>query len=240
MSETLDSKLEYRDYVVHVFSGILFDVFLLTAIWPTLPLHWWEHELHNAVVWSIIAIPVLFLEGHFILAIDRFFFIEFPSWCFGLKKQKKNNDGTVEKPSDDDDQESAPYREAREIMYQKCKTLFYLLFGKRIIGQKIIRKKNVGPLVKIKNRDKENRARRYYVMSDFFKGVGFSAWTSIIVAFALQNWHAVVILGLVIVLAWLRCRFYSRLYVKSSYKKKCNGKEEAIENKINIVAKETE
>lgn len=240
MNEILDSKLEYRDYVVHIFSGILFDVFLLTAIWPTLPPLWWEHELHNAVVWSIIAIPVLFLEGHFILATDRFFFIEFPFWCFDLKKQKKKNQRTGEKPSDDDDQESAPYRKAREKMYQKCKILFYLLFGKRIIGQKIIRKEKIGPLVKTRNGDKESQARRYYVMSDFFKGVGLSAWIAIVVAFALQNWCAIVVLGLVIVLAWLRCRFYSRLYVEYRYKKKGDGKEGAVENKNDSVTKETE
>lgn len=240
MSETLDGKLEYRDYVVHIFSGILSDVFLLTAFWPTLPPHWWEQELHNAVVWSIIAIPVLFLEGHFIMAIDRFLFIELPSWCFDLKKQKKKSKGTDEKMFDGDNQVSAPYRKAREKLYQKCKILFHLLFGKRVIGQKIIRKEKVGPLVKIKKEDKESQTGRYYAMSDFFKGVGLSAWIAVVVAFALQNWRAVVVLCVVIVLAWLRCRFYSRLYVKYRYKKKGDGKKEAVENKIDTVTEETD
>ena len=37
MSANFDGTLTYRDYVVHVFTGILLNVFLLVAFFPALP-----------------------------------------------------------------------------------------------------------------------------------------------------------------------------------------------------------
>lgn len=82
MNTNFDGKLEYRDYVVHLFTGILLNVFLLAALFPALPDRWWEYDLPNEIIISLIAIPILFVEGHFLLAIDRLLFIEIPSWFF--------------------------------------------------------------------------------------------------------------------------------------------------------------
>lgn len=232
MSANFDGYLTYRDYVVHIFTGILFNVFMVAALYTpdtVLPNSLYEmvQKLDSAteIILSLMAIPVLFIEGHFLLAIDRFLFVELPSWLYGLKKQKKSqvadkNDDMIEKKTDCYGHVSAPYRTARENSYRKCKIIFYLFFEKRIIGQKIIRKSIDGALVKTKNEKKKSLSNRYYVLSDFFKGCGLAAWIALFVAVDRHNWSCVAALGTVIVLAWLRCRFYSRLYVKHGYKKK--------------------
>ncbi len=40
MKDYYEGSLSYRDYVVHIFTGILFNVFLLAAIWKNLPPYW--------------------------------------------------------------------------------------------------------------------------------------------------------------------------------------------------------
>lgn len=230
-------KLEYRDYVVHVFTGILLNLFLLAACRNSFPWHLLMRNLPNQIILSLIAIPVLFLEGHFLLAIDRFFFIDFPSWIYEIKDKKTTkgtNAGNATEGQDEEEQEPASYRMARENLYDKCKGIFILLFGKRIIGRKTIRERKDGPLVKTKKDDKKNLAKRYYVLSDFFKGVGLSAWIALIVACTQKDWPIVAALGIVIVLAWLRCRFCSMLYVKYHYaKKKIEQKETMRRNEPN-------
>lgn len=225
MSTNFDGNLTYRDYVVHTFTGILFNVFLLAAIWPILPPYWWEHEINNELIWALISIPILFLEGHFILAIDRLLFIEIPSWGFRLtqRKNKKNEGETAEEQTDDDEQDPAPYRAWRKKLYDKCTVIFYLLFGKRIIGQKTIREKEIGLIVKTKKDDKKKLSKRYFILSDFFKGVGCAAWIALVFACVQHNWWCVASLGLVISLSWFRCRLYSKLYVKNRYVKKKEG-----------------
>ena len=88
MSTNIGGKLEHRNYVVHVFTGILLNVFLLAALFPALPDRWWEYDLPNEIIISLIAIPILFLEGHFLLAIDRLLFIEIPIMVFLHQKQE--------------------------------------------------------------------------------------------------------------------------------------------------------
>ncbi len=220
MKTNFDGELNYRDYVVHIFSAILFNVFLFLALKPSIPPCLWDLELHNELILTLVAIPILFLEGHFLLAIDRFLFVELFSWMFNSKNKassiKKDENEDYEDPSDKYDQELAPYRSAREHLYDKykCKVLFYLLFGKRIIGQSIIREKKYG-FWKAGTKNEKKRLR-YDALSDFFKGVGCGAWIALIVAFTQKNWYAVAVLFGIIVLAWLRCRFYSMLYVKYS------------------------
>jgi len=241
MSENFDGSLTYRDYVVHVFTGILFNVFLVAASYTPdtiLPNSLCEMiqklDFATEIILSLMAISIFFLEGHFLLTIDRFFFVELPSWLYGLRKQRgkmaEKDDDVIGEKSDGYSHVSAPYRSAREKLFQKCKMPFYLLFGKRIIGQKIIRKSIDGTLVKTKNENKKSLSKRYYVLSDFFKGCGLAAWIALFVAVANHNWLCVAALGVVIILAWLRCRFYSRLYVKNRYKKKNEDKDE---NNIN-------
>lgn len=111
MTTNFKGELSYRDYVVHVFTGIIFNVFLMLALFmsdstPKVL----TTEIPNQIIISIIAIPILFLEGHFILAIDRLLFIEIPSWYFRLKERKKakrNNqiDYTMNENKDSSDQE---------------------------------------------------------------------------------------------------------------------------------------
>ena len=225
MNTIYDGELSSRDYVVHIFTGVLFNVFLFLALRPSLSPWIFTLDIPSELILTLVAIPVMFLEGHFLLAFDRFIFVEFPSWMFGLKNRRnadgKNTNVTIENQSEGDDQVSAPYREFRENLFKhRCKLPFYLLFGKRIIGQKIIRKSKDETLVKTNIENNKALSKRYYVLTDFFKGVGCGAWVAFIVACAKQNWQAVAVLGGVIILAWLRCRFYSRLYVKYRYAKK--------------------
>ena len=219
MSANFDGNLTYRDYVVHIFSGILFNVFLLAALYTPdtiLPDSLYEIiqklDFSGEIIFSIMAIPVLFLEGHFLLAIDRFLFIELPTWYFDCKRNKNSE------PDNQKDAEN-PYCTARKQLYRKFKLLFHLLFTKRIIGQRIIKEVKENCIL-VKSKKGSGSSRRYYVLSDFFKGCGFAAWIALFVAFAKHNWWCVAALGAVIVLAWLRCRFYSRLYVKNTYIKK--------------------
>lgn len=216
MKDYYDESLSYRDYVVHIFTGILFNLFLLAAVWTILPPNWWEYELHNEILLLLIAIPVFFLEGHFILAIDRFLFMEFFSWLLHLinRKIRKKQDIKEEEQSDED--ESSSNKKEREELYGKCEKFFYLLFAKRVIGQKIILK------VDKKKKLEKTPANicRYDMLSDFFKGVGCAAWIALFMALFVCNWCIAGCMLAVIVLSWLRCRYYSWLYVKNAYSEK--------------------
>ena len=172
MNTIYDGELNYRDYVVHIFTGVLFNVFLFLALRPSLSPWIFTLDIPNELILTLVAIPVMFLEGHFLLAFDRFIFVEFPSWVFGLKERRnadgKNTNVTIENQSEGDDQVSAPYREFRDNLFKhRCKLPFYLLFGKRIIGQTIICEEKYESLMETGFED-EKKCSRYYVLSDFF------------------------------------------------------------------------
>ncbi|MBQ7489411.1 MAG: hypothetical protein IJT51_02695 [Bacteroidales bacterium] len=237
MSAKIDGTLTYRDYVVHVFTGTLFNVFLLAALYTpdtTLfnPLSEMLQKLDSTteIILSLVSIPILFIEGHFLLAIDRFLFIESPTWLFFDKKHNKDKSGN-QSCADNDTQSELPYYAWRKQLYENRRLLFHLLFTKRIIGQRIIKevKKDV-KLVKKKG-ESGNLSTRYYILSDFFKGCGTSAWIALAVAVVKHNWWCVAVLGAVIVLAWLRCRFYSKLYVRTRYEKKMSEQDAEAKQK---------
>lgn len=213
MTTNFKGDLSYRDYVVHVFTGIIFNVFLMLALFmPDSTPKVLTTEIPNQIIISIIAIPIFFLEGHFILAIDRLLFIEIPSWFFRIKNKKSvSGSGQPNK---------SPFRAARKDLYEKHPTLFTVLFGKRIIGQKVIQKAKHPDYVKTTGQNKLSVLHRYYILSDFFKGVGCAAWIALIVALTQQNWIVIVIMTVVIVLSWFRTRFYSSRYAKQYYVKK--------------------
>lgn len=232
MNTDFDGKLNYRDYVVHISTGLLFDVFLLAAVYPKLPPDWWEYDLQNELIWSLVAIPVLFLEGHFLLAIDRLLFVEIPSWYFGLKNKKDDNLDNDEYPKDEDSQDSAPYRHWRMEKYENCKAFFYLLFGKRVMGQMDRRRVKNEMLVKTTKENNLRKAARYDILSDFFTGVGCAAWISLLIASLQTNWCIVGCMFAIIILSWLRCRFFSSMYVKYFYKKNYHINHQTIKNQV--------
>lgn len=219
METGFDGKIAYRDYVVHFFTGVLFNFFLLLVFYPIygIPKIFTE-DIPNELIVSIIAIPILFLEGHFLSAIDRLLFMELPSWIYEKNNTISSAEGKLFRRS---------FKDARKKWYKKCPVFFIILFGKRITGQKTIREiKNEEELVINKNEENKVLVQRYYVLSDFFKGVGCAAWIAFIIAvvqlfrFAtLLSWVILGILLMVILLSWFRCRFYSKLYVRYYYKK---------------------
>lgn len=73
--------------------------------------------------------------------------------------------------------------------------------------------------MKTTDEEKLSVLHRYYILSDFFKGVGCAAWIALIVALTQQNWIVVVIMAVVIVLSWFRTRFYSSRYAQQYYVK---------------------
>lgn len=265
MSTNFDGTLTYRDYVVHIFTGILFNVFLVAVFWLQLPSNWWEYELHNGFIWAVVAIPVLFLEGHLVLAVSRIIHFEFFKVDFILsvkryrKKQKqeaknerqspKNNNQAnlfpskfvkyhyeeiVEKNDDEYNDEDANvgqeihYRKAafklrvkwEENLWRQYRWLFFILFYARISGQKIIKKDKDGPIVKTTKENKLEVASRYYVLSDFFKGVCCASFIALIMAICAHRWWVVVTMLGIYILSWLRERCFSFLYVDKAYVKK--------------------
>lgn len=204
MESDIFRSLSYRDLVVYIFTGLLFNLFLWAALWPILPVNFWEYDLQNEVIWSLIAIPVLFLEGHFILAVDRLLFVEIPQIIsVKYKKERMAN-------------KAKAFKECRRDLKTNCSFLFYLLFGKRITGQITIQDKQSKQKIESEN----SITDRYYILSDFFKGIGCSAWVALFVALYYCNWCVLFVLLAIIVLSWLRTRFYSSLYVRKVYKKK--------------------
>ncbi len=219
MSASFDGNLTYRDYVVHIFTGILFNVFLVAALYtpdtvlpPAISDILQKLDATTEIILSLAAIPVLFIEGHFLLAFDRFLFVEFPTWWC---KCKKNRDYAP----DDQNTPAKPYYAARKRLYQNNWLFFQLLFEKRVVGQRIIKEVDEDCTL-VKNQKESALSRRYYVLSDFFKGCGTSAWIALVVAVFKHNWWCVGVLGGIIVFAWLRCRFYSKLYMRKRYVKK--------------------
>ena len=210
MGTIIDNQLTYRDNVVHIFTGILFNVFMAVAYCNNISSNLWEIELKNEIILSFLAIPVFFLEGHLLLAIDRIFFIDIPRTYFLLKSRKMDTNTDTEEI----------YLTARRNFYNKHSFLFKLLCGKRIIGQKVIQEKENNLDLKTKREDNAELCSRYYILSDFFKGCGISAWIALIVACVKHNWWAVIIFSVLLFLLRQRCSFYSSSYVKNKYAKK--------------------
>lgn len=222
MSASFDGNLTYRDYVVHIFTGILFNVFLMPALYtpdtvlpPAISETLKELDTTTEIILSLVSIPILFIEGHFLLAFDRFLFVEFPTWWCDCKENSDYEPDNQNAPA-------KPYYAARKRLYGNSRLLFHLLFTKRVVGQRIIKE----DCTLVKNQKDSSLSSRYYVLSDFFKGCGTSAWIALVVAVFKHNWWCVVVLGVIIIFAWLRCRFYSRLYMGSRYVKKGSEQEE--------------
>lgn len=221
-------NLTYRDYVVHIFTGVLFNVFMLVALFPILPDKWWEYDLQNEVVWSLVAIPILYLEGHFILAINRLVMVVPLKWYYIIlvkksrKKQKNGKKTKYDVPSKyaEEKDRVAAYKwrmDRHEEIYQKQKVRFFLFLSARIAGQKVVRKDKDGELTK---NERTELTTRYYVLSDFFKGVNCSTCLVFFVAFFLFNWWAAGAMFIIHILSRQRARYFSMLYVKYRYKKK--------------------
>ncbi|MBO4738300.1 MAG: hypothetical protein J5606_01935 [Bacteroidales bacterium] len=226
MSTNINGNLTYRDFVVHIFTGILFNLFLIVALWSTLFPYCEEYARYDKVALSlVVAIPILFLEGHFILAIDRFFFIEIPKCYFMFRvcwfhrylrklRQKPKQKTTY-----------IHYRKVayrlriifRKKLWHKHKILFFIFLLPRISGQKVLREAKDGALVETSNLKNEADYNRCYVLSDFFKGVCCATMITLVVAVCAYNWVAVGILLLIFILSRMRERFYSMLYVKYRY-----------------------
>ena len=229
MSANFDGNLTYRDYVVHIFSGILFNIFLLAALFePDWLLGMMSKNLRNEIVLSLIAIPILYVEGHFILAIDGLFMKEIFKWYFILlvkrfrHKQEKDMQNKAEYHHSEEHYKIVAYKLRQRwyyTMYKKNKFWFFLLLSIRISGQKVIKRDTEGVLVKVKNED-EVLPTRYYVLSDFFKGVCCAACIAFVVSLCVCNWLVTGVMLLVIILARQRTRHYSMLYVKNLYKKR--------------------
>lgn len=229
MNTDFDGILTYRDYVAHIFTGVIFNVFLLAALFPVLPYKWWEYDLHNEVVWSLVAIPILYLEGQFIHTINRAVMVDvFKNWFIlrvkylRRKQEKKHgntNDDAVSKYSKEHYRTAAYKRrmEWHERLYKKHKFWYFLLLSARISGQKVVKKDKLGDIVKT---TKTELTTRYYILSDFFKGVCCAAVLVLPFVIWLHNWLVLGIMLFIILLSRQRARFYSMMYVRFRYKKK--------------------
>ena len=197
MNTDFEGKLTYRDYVVHIFTGVIFNVFLLAALFPVLPDKWWEYDLQNEVVWSLVAIPILYLEGQFIHTINRAVMVDvFKNWFIlrvkylRRKQEKKHgntNDDAVSKYSKEHYRIAAcnMRMEWHEKLYQKHKFWYFLLLSARISGQKVVKKDKLGDIVKT---TKTELTTRYYILSDFFKGVCCAAVLVLPFVIWFHNW----------------------------------------------------
>lgn len=105
-------------------------------------------------------------------------------------------------------------------LWDQHKWLFVLLFYARRNGQKIIRKDKDGPIIKTTDENKLEVASRYYVLSDFFKGICCSSIITFIIALFTHRWWIAVAMFIVFIFSWLRERCFSMLYVKTAYAKK--------------------
>ncbi len=242
MNTDFEGKLTYRDYVVHIFTGVIFNVFLLAALFPVLPDKWWEYDLQNEVVWSLVAIPILYLEGQFIHTINRAVMVDvFKNWFIlrvkylRRKQEKKHgntNDDAVSKYSKEHYRTAAYKRrmEWHERLYKKHKFWYFLLLSARISGQKVVKKDKLGDIVKT---TKTELTTRYYILSDFFKGVCCAAVLVLPFVIWLHNWLVLGIMLFIILLSRQRARFYSMMYVRFRYKKKGTKKEQETDEKAN-------
>ena len=232
MNTNFDSALTYRDYVVHIFTGVLFNIFLVAALWPIIPADWRHYEFHNEIIMSLMAIPVLFLEGHLISAIDRLFMVVPFKWYFILlvkhlrhKQEKKYSRSTYnhKRTRDREHYRKVAYKlrlRWYDSLLHKHPIFFFLLFSPRILGQKVVRKDKDGILIKTSKKGKKEEAKRYYVLSDFFKGCITAAFIAMGIAFFTSNWFVFIAMVCIIVLSRQRTRYYSMLYVKYRYVKR--------------------
>ncbi len=135
------------------------------------------------------------------------------------KKHGNTNDDAVSKYSKEHYRTAAYKRrmEWHERLYKKHKFWYFLLLSARISGQKVVKKDKLGDIVKT---TKTELTTRYYILSDFFKGVCCAAVLVLPFVIWLHNWLVLGIMLFIILLSRQRARFYSMMYVRFRYKKK--------------------
>ena len=166
----------YRDYITLIFNGILLNlslvfIFGLDNLRDNEIL---QFLINNQIIGASIALPVVFLEGHLLLALDKILFEIIPEQI-RLKLFLKGG---------------------------LFRMLFYSIFWCRIYGQKLyyhrtildknddLLKSNKGSSIvdKIQNKMKKKTDKRiktssrYYCFSDFFKGVCLTTFSCAILS----------------------------------------------------------
>ena len=189
----MDSKLTYRDTLTLVFVSIITDVFILFSLRSIVNWEWlMSCDTKNTCIIGIISIPLLYLEGHLIYALDNLFFIELLSQKFRFK-----------------------------LYNCKCtRWLFYIIYSSRIFGQKCIIASNGNKEVTKEIIDNlftkiiDNISDRYYVIADFCKGAMFACMCAGIISCIYEDWMAVCGFAMCYFLLYFRAKRYSILYVK--------------------------
>lgn len=197
--EKLESKLTYRDAIVQTFNGIFLNVSLFLFFGEQTALN--VEALPSTSLFLIAFLPICFLEGHLLLALDNI--LSFTTF----KKDFKFS------------------------FLKKFPRLFLFFYGNRIIGQVLVLFQNNGKSEDIeafkefynkiiRTKDDET-SDRYCTLNDFFKGVVLILLFDTIMSLCQLKYIYAVIFLCCLFLSYCRGSKYARLYVRK--------KEELIE-----------
>ena len=218
----MENKFTYRDGIQILFNGILALLGLLFVLYMygvnVLDINVSEGKLityviENEVLMSVIVLPICFVLGQTVLAVDYFLFI----LCNSKKCRLK-------------------------FFYSNCfivKFIFWLFYGCRVYGQKLyyheteLREKYeecknnsayniVECTQKILDSHKEGATKdspRYKTFADFYKGFCMTLFSIMVAMIVKLEWKYTVIFLFLWLCALLRQWFYSQLWVKEIYVK---------------------
>ena len=191
--KNMESKLTYRDAIVQIFSGIFLNISLFLFFGEQSVLN--VETMSSASLFLIVFLPICFLEGNLLLALDNIiFFTTFKKDC-------------------------------KFSVFEKFPRLFLFFYSNRIIGQVLVHLKNnekENPITKesfkefykkiIRTKDNETSSR-YCTLNDFFKGVVLILLFDTVMSLCqLKYIYAIIFFGCLF-LSYCRGIKYAHLYV---------------------------
>ena len=206
----INVELTYRDFIQVIFNGILANIALLFGLYICGIDHIIDNEVFKLLmdyqlIGTIILLPVFFVEGHSIIALDKI--------IFNLILCK---------------------RIRLILFFSDCKfkrCLFDILYGCRIYGQKCylfenylrsrqgdVFRNDIQQIIEEKKKSESSeKINRYNTFADFFKGFCLIMFTLLIITFIQSEWMWFSVFMFIWLCSLRRQWFYSNLYVKKNY-----------------------
>lgn len=206
----INVDLTYRDFIQVIFNGILANIALLFGLYICGIEHIIDNDVFkllvdNQFIGTIVLLPVFFVEGHTVIALDKI--------IFSLILCKKIR---------------------LSLFFSDCKfkrRLFDMLYGCRIYGQKCylfekylrsrqgdVFRNDIQQIIEEKKRTKTPEyIKRFNTFADFFKGFCLIVFTLLIITLIQSEWVWFSVFFFIWLCSLRRQWFYSNLYVTKNY-----------------------
>jgi hypothetical protein len=188
----MGDKFTYRDIIVYTLNGLIGSLLLCLIFRDEILNYLLINDIRNSEFIIVLIIPISYLIGHVIMTIDDILFNQIIR-----KKIRKNL-----------------FKSNLRIL----RFLHNIIFGYRIIGKRDIIWKNENTdfeqiCVIIRNKGRYEFADKYFILSDFFKGLVINELLIIAITIIKSDWIYLICSSILLILFYFRARTYSDKYV---------------------------